>query len=95
MPNTNVTKNYFAHGGNELVLGGRLTFLDGVEVVNFPRKLLSEAGSSFKEAAYLPDSTAATVAALREDFNALLARLRAAGIMQASAPDRDEGGDDG
>ena len=87
MANTNVTKNYFAHGGNELVLGGRLTFLDGAEVVNFPRNLLAEAGGVFKEAGYLPDSTATTVAALREDFNALLARLRSAGIMEKNAPD--------
>ena len=36
MPNTHNTKNYFAHGGNELVIGGKLTFLDGAEVNNFP-----------------------------------------------------------
>ncbi len=23
------TRNYFAHGGNELVIGGKLTFLEG------------------------------------------------------------------
>ena len=26
------TKNYFAHGGNELVIGGKLTFLPGATV---------------------------------------------------------------
>ena len=36
MPDTHITKNYFAHGGNELVIGGKLTFLEGAEVENFP-----------------------------------------------------------
>lgn len=36
MPNTQNTKNFFAHGGNELVIGGKLTFLEGAEVDNFP-----------------------------------------------------------
>ena len=26
------TRNYFAHGGNELVIGGKLTFLPGATV---------------------------------------------------------------
>ena len=34
--NTYNTKNYFAHGGEELVIGGKLTFLEGAEVDNFP-----------------------------------------------------------
>ena len=29
MPNTHNTKNYMAHGGGELVIGGKLTFLEG------------------------------------------------------------------
>lgn len=37
------------------------------------------------KAAYLPDSHASTVAALREDFNALLGALRAAGLMETEA----------
>ena len=32
MPNTHVTKNYFAHGGDTLVIGGKLTFLEGATV---------------------------------------------------------------
>lgn len=36
MPNTHNTKNFFAHGGNELVIGGKLTFLEGAQVDNFP-----------------------------------------------------------
>ena len=33
--------------------------------------------------AYQPDSTATTIAALKDDFNALLAGLSAAGLMEA------------
>ena len=29
MANTYNSKNYFAHGGEQLVIGGKLTFLDG------------------------------------------------------------------
>lgn len=36
MANTCNSKNYFAHGGEKLVIGGKLTFLDGAEVENFP-----------------------------------------------------------
>ena len=32
MPNTHVTKNYFSEGGDELVIGGKLTVLEGAEV---------------------------------------------------------------
>ena len=32
MAESRITKNYFAHGGNELVIGGKLTILDGAEV---------------------------------------------------------------
>ena len=36
MSDTYNTKNYAAHGGAEWVIGGKLTFLDGAEVNNFP-----------------------------------------------------------
>ncbi|MBQ3704498.1 MAG: hypothetical protein II885_17355 [Oscillospiraceae bacterium] len=94
MPNTSNTKNYFAHGGNELVVGGRLTFLDGAEIVNFPKNLLPETGSGDSTgAAYIPDSTATTVAALREDFNTLLNVLRSAGTLKDS-PEKQAGDGD-
>ena len=32
MPDTHNTKNYMAHGGNEFVIGGKLTFLPGATV---------------------------------------------------------------
>ena len=121
MPNTHNTKNYFAHGGNELVIGGKLTFLDGAEVDNFPGE--SGGGGSYTlptasastlggvkvgsgltitdgvlsadgvtPAAYQADSTASSYTQLKEDFNALLAALRTAGLMEATAPAQDEGG---
>ena len=83
------TKNYFAHGGNELVIGGKLTFLDGAEVDNFPG---SGNGSAATKAAYVDDSEATTVAALKADFNNLLAVLRTAGILSTTAIVEDGGG---
>ena len=32
MNNTNITRNYHAHGGSEWVIGGKLTFLPGATV---------------------------------------------------------------
>ena len=78
-----VVKNYFAHGGNELVIGGKLTFLPGAAVeggeglVDFP---------AVTRLPFLEDSTAATVAALREDYNRLLSAMRTAGLMEAGDP---------
>lgn len=45
MANTYNTKNYFAHGGEQLVIGGKLTFLDGAEVENFPGSTSGTASS--------------------------------------------------
>ena len=66
-------KNYTEQGGEKTVIGGellvtsegKLTF-DGVEV---------------KPSALQTESTAADVPALVADFNALLAKLKAAGLM--------------
>lgn len=60
-----------AHGANT-VIGGRLPFLPGVEVVGLPEALMMPKASA------LPDSEGKTVAALRADFNALLGELRSA-----------------
>ena len=85
MANTYNSKNYFAHGGGELVIGGKLTFLDGAEVENFPGSASGNAASS--TAPYVADSEATTVAGLREDYNRLLAALRTAGLMAQEAGD--------
>ena len=75
------SKNYMAHGGNELVIGGKLTLLP-TAVVDDPDGLLGGSGNGAKAIPYRAPSEATTVAALREDFNALLAALTAAGIME-------------
>ena len=90
MPETHITKNYFAHGGNELIIGGKLTFLDGAEVDNFPGGDGNSAGIA--PAAYLADSEATTIAGLKESFNALLAALRTAGLMEAAPAENNGGG---
>ena len=84
MANTYNSKNYFAHGGEQLVIGGKLTFLDGAEVENFPGSTSGTAASG--TAPYVADSEATTVANLKNDFNALLATLRTAGVLSATAP---------
>ena len=84
MANTYNTKNYFARGGEQLVIGGKLTFLDGAEVENFPGSTSGATASG--TAPYVADSEATTVAALKTDFNGLLAALRTAGVLSATAP---------
>ena len=79
MPATHNTKNFFAHGGEELVIGGTLTFLEGATVTGLPEGTTPAAEN---QAA----STATTVAGLKEDFNTLLAALKAAGLMIADTP---------
>jgi len=94
MPDTYTTRNYFAHGGQELVIGGKLTFLPGAEIEGMDGALavpstatefnaVAEFGASV--IAYMPDSEATTVAQLRDDHNRLLNALRDAGIMAAEA----------
>ncbi|MBQ3268348.1 MAG: Head fiber protein [Clostridia bacterium] len=76
MPDTHVTRNFSAHGGNEWVIGGKLTFLEGAEVEGFP---------GIFTLPYIADSEATSVAALKESFNSLLVALRTAGLMAAEA----------
>ena len=81
------TRNYTAHGGKETVIGGKLTFLPGAEVEGLEALWPSAQPPQLPAQA---DSVATTIAALKDDFNALLSKLRAAGLM-ASA---DAGGDE-
>ena len=85
MPDTHNCKNFFAPGGDELVIGGKLTFLEGCSLggIQYIIPLMS----------YVPDSTAETDEELVEDYNTLLAAIRAFGIMQpAPPPDPPESG---
>ena len=79
---TRNTHNYFANGGNELVIGGKLTFLPGATIEGGDD--LFGQPASFEPIGYVADSEATTIAALKDDFNALLAAVRAAGLMVSS-----------
>jgi len=73
-----VTKNYSTDEGNTWVIGGRLVIEEGAEVEG-----LSGSGGSGSDAA-AENQSASTAAALLElvsDFNALLNKLKNAGIM--------------
>lgn len=62
-------KNYTEQGGEKTVIGGALEIKEDANVTGLPI------------AANQADSTAADVAGLVTDFNALLAKLIAAGLM--------------
>ena len=79
---TRNTHNYFANGGNELVIGGKLTFLPGA-IIEGGDDLFTPS-LPFDQIAYVPDSEATTIAALKDDYNALLVAIRTAGLMVTS-----------
>ena len=70
--------NYRTDGGNEWVIGGKLTFLPGAIVEGADGLFDLPTG---KQLPAIADSEATTVAAMREDYNLLLAELRKAGLM--------------
>lgn len=87
MSENRTAKNYHAHGGSEWVVGGKLTFLPGA-VVEGAESLFGELPTAElveQKAPFVADSEATTVAALREDYNGLLAALREVGILAATA----------
>lgn len=65
------TKNYTEQGGEKTVIGGVLEIKEEASVTGLP-VLENQA-----------DSIATDVAGLVTDFNALLAKLKAAGLMEA------------
>ena len=67
------TKNYTEQGGEKTVIGGTLEIKEGASVTGLP--------SAFTPAANPAASTAVDVAGLLTDFNALLAKLKTAGLM--------------
>ena len=79
-------KNYTEQGGEVTHIGGKLIFEEGAQVEGLP--------SSFTPAENQADSTASTVATLKDDFNALLAKLKTAGIVAAD-PEADPEPDPG
>ena len=68
-----IVKNYTEQGGEKTVIGGTLEVKEGAVLTGLPC------------AENQADSTASTVAALKDDFNALLLKLKAAGLMEADA----------
>ncbi|MEC1722225.1 head fiber protein [Schinkia azotoformans] len=68
-------KNYTEQGGNRTVIGGELDIT--------PEGKLAFDGTLLSPATLQADSTAVDVAGLVTDFNALLAKLKTAGLMNA------------
>lgn len=66
-------KNYTEQGGDKTVIGGTLNISAGGK--------LTFDGAEIKPAEAQTDSAAATVDTLKDDFNALLAKLKSAGLM--------------
>ena len=67
------TKNYTEQGGNTTHFGGKVVFENGCTIEGLP-KAENQAASE-----------ASTVAALKDDLNALLTKLKTAGLMTADA----------
>ena len=67
------TKNYTEQGGEKTVIGGTLEIREGASVTGLP--------STNNQAT----STATTVAGVKDDFNALLLKLKDAGLMTPDA----------
>jgi hypothetical protein len=68
------TKNYTEQGGEKTIIGGVLEIKEGASVTGLP--VLDNQAAS----------TAEDVATLLADFNALLTKLKASGMMTADTP---------
>ena len=77
-------KNYMAQGGDRLVIGGTLEIKEGASVTGLPAA--ADNPGVVRIATNQAASAAADVAALATDFNTLLQKLKAAGIMAADEP---------
>ena len=69
-------KNYAEQGGDKWVIGGTLEIKEGASVTGLP-------AAEVPQAANQADSVATDVPTLVTDFNGLLAKLKAAGLMTA------------
>ncbi len=68
------TKNYTEQGGDKTVIGGTLEIKEGATVTGLP--------SSFTPTENQAPSTAEDITSLVTDFNALLSKLKTAGLME-------------
>lgn len=66
-------KNYTEQGGEKTIIGGRLEIKEGASVTGLPSAINQTA------------STATTVAGVKDDFNALLLKLKNTGLMVPDA----------
>ena len=78
-------KNYMAQGGARLVIGDTLEIKEGASVTVLPVAAAGSAGVVVMSTNQVA-SVATDVAALVTDFNTLLQKLKAAGIMAADEP---------
>jgi len=69
------TKNYTEQGGDKTVIGGEIA-------VTAEGKVTFD-GTELKPAALQADSTATEITELVTDFNALLLKLKTAGLMES------------
>ncbi len=70
-------KNYMEQGGDKWVIGGTLEIKEGASVTGLPAAEIPQATTQ-------ADSVAEDVSTLVSDFNGLLAKLKAAGLMASS-----------
>ena len=82
---TRSCKNYATDGGDRLVIGGTLEIREGASVTGLPSAAADNPGV-VRIATNQVASAAVDVAALVTDFNTLLQKLKAAGIMAADEP---------
>ena len=77
-------KNYATDGGDRLVIGGTLEILDTATVTGLQTGYATEqtAGSVY-QTSNQAESAATTIADLKSDFNAILLKMKDAGIMAA------------
>lgn len=73
------TKNYTEQGGDVTHIGGKLIIEEGATVEGLPSSGSADPAENQKA------STATQVAALKNDFNALLSKLKDAGLMEPDA----------
>ena len=76
------TKNYTEQGGDVTHIGVKLVLDEGASVEGLPGSTPAENQA---------ESAATTVAALKEDFNTLLSKLKAAGLMTADTEAETDG----
>ena len=84
------TKNYTEQGGEKTVIGGELVVESGAELVIKSGATFTNENGGEEEAGgkvpYMAASTQTSAANVAKDFNGLIALLKAAGLMDTTAP---------